>query len=60
VGGVRRHSLKGANDHGFDPRILYGAGRAGSGLITKAFKSVLGEAPTPLANLTLPPPIDPG
>jgi hypothetical protein len=50
MGGVGGHSLKGANDHCLDPSILHGAGRAGPGLITKAFKSVLGEAPTPLAN----------
>jgi hypothetical protein len=60
MGGVRRRSLEGANDHGLDPGILDGARRAGSGVITKAFKAMLGEAPTPLANLTLPPPIDPG
>lgn len=38
VGGVSRHSFKGANDHRFDPSILDGAGRAGAGFITKAFK----------------------
>ena len=49
MGGVGGHGLEGANDHGFDPGILDGARRTGSRFITKTFKPVLGEAPTPLA-----------
>jgi hypothetical protein len=50
VGGVRGIRLEGAYNHRLDLGILDGAGHPRSRLLPKTFKSVLGEAPTPLAN----------
>ena len=50
MGGVEGPGLKGADNHRFDPVILDRARRPRSRLVPKAFKPMLGEAPTPLAN----------
>jgi len=47
IGGL---GLEGADDHRLDPGILDRARRSRSRFVPKTFKSLLGEAPTPLAD----------